>query len=259
MIATVKDVLDAVCAIAPPELAEDYDNVGLLVGHPERPVQTAIVALDVTPALVDEALEKGAQLIVSHHPLLFRGRKHLREDDPEGALLCRLVRGRLSLIAAHTNFDRASPGVADALAAALSLQNVRILPQGLRIGELARPMSAARLREYVQKRLGGWPRLSAPDGGATPIRRVAVCGGSGGSLWRVAAEGGANAYVTGEVSYHEGLDAAAAGMAAVDAGHRETEMPGVRALADGLQIRLNALQYQVAIVTGASAAAGAMI
>ena len=93
--------------IAPRELSESYDNVGLLAGHPAQTVERVLVALDLTEGVVREAEKAGAQMIVTHHPIFFRGRKNIREDDAEGAAVCSLIRAHLALAAAHTNFDNA--------------------------------------------------------------------------------------------------------------------------------------------------------
>ena len=121
MSATVAQVLELVNGIAPFELAEPWDNVGLLAGRPDAAVERVLCALDLRMNVLEEAVRKGAQLIVTHHPILFRGRKNLCETDAEGRLLCALARSGIAMIAAHTNFDNASPGVNDALAAALGL------------------------------------------------------------------------------------------------------------------------------------------
>ena len=125
MSATVGQILELLSRIAPLELAEEWDNVGLLSGHPDNPVERVLCALDLTEAVIEEAAMLGAQLIVTHHPILFRGRKNLREDDAEGRMLCALVRSNISLIAMHTNYDNACPGVNDALATVLDLTEDR--------------------------------------------------------------------------------------------------------------------------------------
>ena len=196
---TVKDVLNAVWDMAPQELAEEWDNVGLLAGHPDRPVTKVLCALDLTGRVLDEAIALGAELIITHHPILFRGRKNLREDDPEGALLARLVRSQISMIAMHTNFDSAQPGVNDALAAALGLTDVQATEAFLRVGEIA-PTTLKQLTTLTADRLKAVVRTyGAPE---TPIHRVAVLGGAGGSYYPDAIAAGAQAFVTGEIGYH---------------------------------------------------------
>jgi putative NIF3 family GTP cyclohydrolase 1 type 2 len=134
MAVTVGQILELLNQIAPPELQESYDNVGLLAGHPQRSVERILVALDLTEGAVREACEIGAQLIVTHHPIFFRGRKNLREDDAEGAAVCAMVRAGISLIAAHTNFDNAPCGVNDALAQGIGLEQIESCGGALRFG-----------------------------------------------------------------------------------------------------------------------------
>ncbi len=117
----LRDVLAALERAYPPHLAADWDAVGLVCGDPDDPVERVLVAVDPVPATVDEALETGAQLLVTHHPLLLRGVHGVGADTPKGALVHRLVRGGAALFTAHTNADSAAPGVSDALAAAIGL------------------------------------------------------------------------------------------------------------------------------------------
>ncbi len=240
--ATVRDLLDLLEGIAPLETQEEWDNAGLLAGDPATGVTRVLVALDLTLEVVEEAERLGAQLIVTHHPILFRGRKNLREDDAEGKLLAALIRARLAMIAMHTNFDNAEGGVNSALCARLGIRESQPLESGMRIGEVD-PMPLADFRRHVETRLGGAVRAyGAMD---KIIRRVAVLGGAGGGYASIALAAGADAYVTGEFSYHAALDCAAAGMAALEAGHAATEWPAVHVLREGLQKAINAVQYNV--------------
>ena len=246
---TVKDVLNAVWDMAPQELAEEWDNVGLLAGHPDRPVTKVLCALDLTGRVLDEAIALGAELIVTHHPILFRGRKNLREDDPEGALLARLVRSQISMIAMHTNFDSAQPGVNDALAAALGLTDVQATEAFLRVGEIA-PTTLKQLTALTADRLKAVVRTyGAPE---TSIHRVAVLGGAGGSYYPDAIAAGAQAFVTGEIGYHVAMSAVDEGLCILEAGHDCTERVAIKAMVEGLQNRLNALQYKVIVMESAA-------
>ncbi len=238
--ATVAEMLELVNEIAPFDLAEEWDNAGLLAGHPSWEVRRAMVALDLTPGALREAVDAGAQLIVTHHPILFHGRKNLREDDGEGALCADLVRSRIALIAAHTNYDNAPEGLNDALAAELGLEGVETLAHGLRAGVFEGSPDALIAR--VRERLGGAPRLYRGGG---EIGRVAVCGGAGGAFWPEAAAAGCDAYLTGEIRHHEALAATQAGLTLVEAGHYHTERVMVKALRSRLQTRANTLQYNV--------------
>ena len=134
--ATVQDILDLLEGIAPLEMQEEWDNAGLLAGDPAAKVTRVLVALDLTLEVVEEAERLGAQLIVTHHPILFRGRKNLREDDAEGRLLAALIRARLAMIAMHTNFDNAEGGVNSALCGRLGIRESQPLTSGMRIGEI---------------------------------------------------------------------------------------------------------------------------
>ena len=246
MAASVGQILTLLNEIAPPELAESYDNVGLLAGHPDRPVERVLCALDLSKEVVAEAKAVGAQLIVTHHPIFFRGRKNSREDDTEGAAVCALIRERLSLIAAHTNFDNASPGVNDALAAALGLNEIQEGPHGLRVGVLARDYAVADFARLVEERLN--TRARWYSAGEKTIRRVAVLGGAGGDFFEEALACGADAFVTGEVRHHEALAACGQGLCVVEGGHYETEQIAIKLLINRLQARCDALQYNVTVI-----------
>lgn len=236
----VSMMLALVDEIAPFALMEEWDNVGLLAGHPDWPVERAMVALDLTRGALNEAVEKKAQLIVTHHPILFHARKNLREDDAEGALLASLVRAGIALIAAHTNYDNAPGGMNDVLAAGLGLNAVEVLPHGLRAGFYSGTPES--LYALAMERLGGTPRLYR--GGVT-VRKVAVCGGAGGEFWPDALGAGCDALLTGEVRYHQALAATEAGLTLIEAGHYQTERVMVKALRNSLQTRANTLQYNV--------------
>ena len=244
--ARVADIMAIVEEIAPASLAESYDNTGLLAGHPDWEVRRVLTALDLTEAVVEEAVQAGAQLIVTHHPIFFRGRSHIREDDTEGAAVCALIRSRLALIAAHTNFDSASPGVNDALAGELGLEEVQAFDHGMRMGTLPRDMTPAELKASVEDRLRATVRLFAPHG--RPIRRVAVLGGAGGDFYRQAIEIGAECFITGEVKHHEAIAACGQGLCLLEAGHLETERVAIKLLRSRLQERADALQYHISVI-----------
>ncbi len=243
---TVGDVLGWINEIAPFELAEKWDNSGLLCGSASNKVDKALLALDMSESVLDAALETGAQLIITHHPILFSGRKTLCEDDWEGRMLCRMVRNRLSLIAAHTNYDMAVGGVSDPLAKALGLSNVRAdesdSQSPIRIGDIE-PVSLTAFTKTVSEKLGDVVRVYGR--GDSLIKRVAVCGGAGGEYAHLALKMGADAYVTGEMRYHDSIDLAAQGMATLHAGHDATERIAIKPLAEGLQKRADELQYNV--------------
>lgn len=244
MAATVAQILALVDQLAPFELAEVWDNVGLLCGDPAAKVEKILVALDLTPGALAEAGRAGAQLIVTHHPILFHARQTLREDDAEGALLCALARARVALIAAHTNYDNAPCGVNDALAAALGFGVARPLQHGLRLVDCEQTLVS--LAALCEQRLGGRARPYGAE--KTRVKRLALCGGAGSDFWPEARKAGADCLLTGEVRHHHALEALASGLTLIEAGHYHTERPSVKALGNGLQTAINAIQYNVSVL-----------
>jgi dinuclear metal center YbgI/SA1388 family protein len=235
MTATVRDVVAALEAAYPPELAQSWDAVGLVCGDPTESVQRVLVAVDPVAETVAEALELNAQLLVTHHPLLLRGVHGVPADDPKGGLVHRLVRAGVTLFCAHTNADAASPGVSDALAHALRLRVTGVLDLGAgsattglgRICELAQPESlqafTGRVRDALPEtawgvRAGGDPKRS--------VRTVAVCGGAGDSLLGIASAAGVDAFLTSDLRHHPASEhLAAGGPALVDVAHWASEHP----------------------------------
>ncbi|MDD3213697.1 MAG: Nif3-like dinuclear metal center hexameric protein [Eubacteriales bacterium] len=215
---------------APFASQEDFDNSGLIIGDPSAEVHRVLFALDATLPVVREAVQAGAQLIVTHHPLMFGGVKRIRFDEPEGAILAEIAGARLSLIAAHTNFDQASGGTGDSLAAVLGLSDVEPVPGSvyLRAGSLPSPQTAAALLAQVDRRLHACSRLYGDP--SRVIRRVAVGSGAIGEEFAFAAQAGAEAFVVGEIKHHHLLAAEAMGLTVLEAGHYPTEQPGLEAL-----------------------------
>lgn len=240
---SVREVLDLLNGIAPLDLAEEWDNVGLLVGNPDAQVERALCTLDLSAGAIARAKEIGAGLIVTHHPVMFRGRKNLREDDPEGRLLCGLIREGIALIAMHTNYDIAHPGVNDALALAFGLRDVRPFPCGMCAGDLKEEKTLSEFAAQTELVLCDAVRVYG-DCGKT-IRRVAVMGGSGADYVSVALDAGADAFVTGEIGYHRALDAVDRGLLILEAGHAATEKPAIPMLAEALQNAADAVQYKI--------------
>lgn len=245
MSCTVGNVLELVNGIAPFELAEPWDNVGLLAGNPETPVTTVLCALDLRMAVLREAERVGAELIVTHHPILFRGRKNLCETDGEGRLLNALVRSGIALIAAHTNFDNANPGVNDALAAALGLSGVEALESGMRMGT-PKQTDFGSFCAFASAVLGGPTRCYGERD--RKIHKVAVLGGAGEDYAHLALSAGADVYLTGEMAYHKALDAVDNGLCVVEAGHAATEQPAISMLRGGLQKAADAVQYDICVL-----------
>ena len=245
---TVQMILDLVNEIAPFEKAEPWDNVGLLAGSRANEVTGVLCALDFTEEVLLEAAKRNANLIVTHHPILFSAKKRLTEDDYEGRLICKMIRKNMNLIAAHTNYDVAQGGVNDILAQTLGLKNVRMVENDedgiLRMGDIE-PMTLSQFSSFVTCALKDVVRVYGDK--EKMIKTVAVCGGSGGEYARCAFKAGADAYVTGEMRYHDALNFALEGYASLHAGHDATERIAIKPLSDGLQKRINELQYNLKV------------
>ena len=234
MAVTVREITQRIEDLAPLSGAAPWDNPGLQVGSPSRNVRGVLVALDATPAVVEEALGRGADLIVTHHPLFFRPLPHLRTDKAAGRLLARIVQSDLAVYAAHTNLDVAAGGVTAVLARTLGIRGGAPL-EPLEadpstgwgwVGDLERPAAAAELARVLKRRLRlrALRRVGRPRG---RVRRVACCGGSGGELVEAVAASGAELYVTGDLKYHQALAFRAEGIPVLDIGHFGSEQ-GIR-------------------------------
>ena len=241
---TAQQVLDFINERAPFEIQLGFDNSGLLVGHPDNEVTGVHFALDVTNAVIDEAIAKGANLIVTHHPMMFSPIKRMVETDHEAHLLCRLIREGISLISAHTNLDQAPGGCNDVLAQTIGL--IDIQGEGfVRVGSLPLPMTASKLAAHIGASLGDVVRVMGNP--SAVITKVGMCSGSGADEWPAAAAMGAQAFLTGEVKHHIALEAADASMVMLEAGHHATEEPGIFALAKTLQMSELVVQYHVRV------------
>ncbi|MFZ5651924.1 MAG: Nif3-like dinuclear metal center hexameric protein [Bacillota bacterium] len=348
MQAKCREIFQMIEEIAPPDLAEDWDNCGIQAGDPEKSVERVLLALDMDETVLSEAEERGAGLVVTHHPLIFKGIKQLREDRPQGRLLARIIRSGITVYSAHTNLDSAGDGVSAVLAEKLGLNNTGVLRPGDekylklavfvpvddcdrvreaiagagagwignysdctfmvrgtgtfrpregtnpyigstgqlekvdeikletivparlagrvikamleahpyeevaydlyplekrpvnsgigRVGRLKEPVTLEELARRAKEALGvAAVRLGGPPGDI--VRTVAVCGGSGGDFWPLAKAAGADALVTGDISYHTARDMLAAGIGFVDAGHYGTERVVLEPLARSLRGR----------------------
>lgn len=233
---TITHIYDAIDRLAPFWLTMDFDNTGILIGDRNREVSCALLALDCTPAVVEQARQLGAQLIVTHHPVIFHPLKRVNED----AVVYQLIRSDIAVISAHTNLDIAQGGVNDALASAIGLRDCRGLEllneqTGAwlgRIGTLPEPLSPEAFAAHIKACLNA----ASVKFAAAPraIHTVALCSGSGADCLDAAISAGADALLTSEVKQHEYLAAAAAGISIFDAGHFDTEDIVIEPLRDYL-------------------------
>ena len=225
---TVREIEQALFELAPGEAAMEWDNVGHLLGDPDRAVERVLVALDITEGVADEAIASGCQLVVAHHPVMncrWTPVQNIRDDTFQGHLFLKLLRNNVSAICMHTNRDIAWGGVNAALAQRLELVDPGPLCEnGLgRVGEYPESVALADYVRFVCQALG-CNGLRYADAGK-PVRRVAVGGGACGEFEEDAIRAGCDTFVTADLSYHQFLDAAGKGINLIDAGHFPTEDP----------------------------------
>lgn len=221
------EIRDYLFSIAPMKLKMDFDNVGLLVGSPDTTVTRALFSLDITSQVIDEAAALGAQLIVSHHPVIWDAMKNVTGETVQTAKVLKLIKNDIAAICMHTNLDIADGGVNDALMEALSGKVTGILePTGDgfgcgRVGELSREMPLADFLCLCKNMLRG-NGLRYYDAGL-PVKRLAVMGGAGGDCVSLAKELGCDTYVTADIKYDQFLTAREIGLNLIDADHFSTE------------------------------------
>ena len=242
----VQEVYELLDRHAPFSAQEDWDNSGLLVGDPEREVRRVLICLDLTREAAGLAEQLHADLVLTHHPVIFRAIRSVTPDEP----WFRLLAQGTAVISAHTCLDAAEEGVSDALAEALGLEPLPTpagLPPYLRLGECAE-VTPEQFASELQESLWALgfddcaPTLTEKDGA---VSRVAVCGGAGGEFWREAKAAGADLYVTGEAKYHELVDAHNAGMPMLLLGHWLSEQFVLPRLADWLKEADPGLEIEV--------------
>jgi len=241
---TITQLLDCLDEIAPFAIAEPWDNVGLIVGNRSRRVDLILVGLDPTNRLIDEAVERGADTIITHHPAIFKPIPAIDTADPGGRFLEHALINRINVIACHTNFDSAFRGVNDALAELLELEQVEpLVPAGVEAGQMS---GLGRVGHYVPGRtreafvellLQALELEYVQQAGELPelISTVALCGGSGSDFAETARRCGADVYISAEIKHNVGRWAEEAGFCIIDGSHYATEKPAVRLMAKRLR------------------------
>ena len=225
----LKQIIDIIESVAPRRQQEAWDNSGLQVGDASRDIHSVLLAVDVSEAVVAEAIREGCDLILSHHPLLFHGLKHLTGSTPQERCVAEAIRPDIAIYSSHTSMDKALRGVSGRMAEMLGLQDIRILvpsadnPQtGLGvIGTLPQPMLWSGWLKHVQQVFGaGYVRYT--DSPKPTISRVALCGGAGAEFIPDAIAAGADTYLSADIKYHD-MQAAAGQIMAVDIDHWTSE------------------------------------
>lgn len=227
---TVKNIYDFIDRIAPYDTQEEWDNSGHLIGDFRKEVKRVVMALDVTHEVADFAKEVEADLVLSHHPLIFSGIKAIKSDS----VPYKLVNNGIAHICCHTNFDKAVGGINDSLAEILGLNDCRKAENGFTVvGTLECEMSIDDFAQYVADKLD-CAGIRYTDTEKT-IKSVAVCGGAGDDEFIEDAMTVADCFLTGDLKYHQMLDAQQMGMCVISAGHFETENAPFLSLKDKLE------------------------
>ncbi len=250
MTATVADIIKVMETMAPLRLAEEWDNVGLQVGQLDWPVRSIWVALDPLYDVVDGACRNGVDLLITHHPLIFNPLRCINFDTPVGSVIQAAAGHKLAIFAAHTNFDSAADGINDLLAFRVGLADLKVLKrgdhpcedsatddlqkQGLgRVGELEEAMELLPLALSIKEKLGlKYIKIAGkPD---LPVRRVAVCSGSGSGLMKDFFSSGAQVFISGDLRYHDAREVEALNLGLIDMGHFASEYLAIEILAKRL-------------------------
>lgn len=260
----VADVVRVMNDIAPPCLAEEWDNVGLQIGSAQWKVHKIRVALDPLLDVIEDAGRHQVDLVITHHPLIFTSLKSIDLETHVGRIIDTALRTKTAIFAAHTNLDSAADGLNDVLARRLGLLNLQPLVKagdcgepsdnpaasmttGLgRIGEIATPQRLEHWVDDIKKRMG-LNYVRAAGNVMQRVQRVAVCTGSGGSLIKDFLDSGADVFVTGDLRYHDARTVEEAGRAFIDIGHFASEHIVVKALVEKLTSAVQACGWDVQV------------
>ncbi len=237
---TVNNIYNALNNMFPFNLALEFDNTGLIIGDRNSTVKKAVVALDCTTKVLDFAIDNGAELIITHHPVIFTPLKSITDNT----LVYKIIKSGVSVISAHTNLDTAEGGVNDCLAKCLGLENISpvICPDGFtfRKGVLPAAMQPEEFAKFAAKKLGTGARFVC---GNRAIKTVAVCSGSGSDMFGIAAEQSVDAFVSSEIKHNVFISSFDADITSIDCGHFATENVVITPLCNKLTAALPEVQF----------------
>lgn len=251
-----KQIINIMNAWAPQSLAESWDHPGLQIGNVHTPVKKVLVALDLTAENASYAADNGVNLIISHHPFLFRSLHEIDLGTYRGKIIETLIRSSIVSFAAHTNLDIARGGVNDVLAEKLSLSDVSGLDPAEngsdadslgRTGMLPRVMSGKEAVSYIREKLE-MPVIRYSGDINKNVKKIAILGGAGSEYIHDAKRLGADLFLTGDLKYHEAQEAYASDIIVVDGGHFYTEHPVVQNLANRLRQSFEEKNWDIEVV-----------
>lgn len=243
-LATLLQELDRIC---PWEYQEDFDNSGLQVGDEDDDCHQVLLAFDFTEAILDEAIEKGCDTIITHHPFLFRGVKSIHTQDWQGKMIYKLIENKVALIAMHTNLDKIDFGVNMKLAADLGLENTRVFlveESGCGLGAVGTLPAPQKFGDFVQavKQNLHRPCVKYVGDENKEVMSIGVLGGAGAEFLATARDKGLDVYLSSDFKYHDAQKAQNIDMCIIDAGHFGTEVGVVEALGQKLENELPELE-----------------
>lgn len=250
------EIINCLSELAPFEYAEKWDNVGLLLGDSEKEIRKIYIAVDATEAVIQDCIAKGADMLLTHHPLIFSPLKKVVSEDFVGRRLIKLIKSDIVYVAMHTNFDII--GMAAEAADELSLRNTEVLSITFEddiakagfgmVGDLPREMQLKELCEIVKIhfKLQSVRMYGQSD---TPVQRVAILPGSGKSMLEDAINMSADVYITGDIDHHSGIDALERGMCVIDAGHYGIEKLFIPYMKDYINRNLKEIKVETAAVS----------
>lgn len=243
----VNDIVSLLEELVPIEMAESWDNVGLMVGKGDNPVKRILLALDITEEVVRQAIEKKCEMIITHHPLIFKGLKSITDSEWQQELILTLIENKIAVYSAHTNLDSVSSGVNDVLAKKLKLDDTEVLDDVSNIGRIGYypQTSLKEFAVFVKEALRADYVVTADA--RKSVHKVAVCGGAGSDFIKLALSKGADTLVTGDLKYHEAQQGVFSGLNIIDAGHQCTELPILEHLADRLSLKFTQRDMNISI------------
>lgn len=224
-----KEIMNILDSIAPPKLIDSWDNTGFQIGNDEKDIDKILIALDLDDSLADKAISGGYDMIITHHPIIFKGLKSINNNDYIGRLILKLIANDIVVYNAHSNLDLANGGVNDEFAKLMDLKNVKPLSEVIldgeiygygRVGDIEKTQLLVVLDKIKSALSVDHIRVYGYKEG---IESIAVCGGSGSSFIQDAFDKDADMYITGDIKYHDAQRALELGLVLVDAGHFHTE------------------------------------
>lgn len=251
MTLTVKELMRIMEKYAPVSLKEEYDNVGLMVGDTNMEISSILVTLDCTMEVIEEAIEKQCNFILSHHPLLFIKPKSITTETIKGKKIIKLIKENISLYSAHTNLDSVQGGLNDFAMELLGFKNYSIIDENpikenSGIGRIVELEEAMNLEEVCKKVKSAYniENLKYSGNLSKKVKKIALVNGSGSDFFERATKLGADCIITGDTTYHDVHKLYEEGIAIIDGGHFNTEWPAMEIVAKILQKNLSKLGYE---------------